>query len=259
MRSLVLAALATLAGCGDNADSLSVIVYTRQTQWMHSSNPIAADAIRSMAEREGWHIKVTDDPAVFTVDTLATTDVVVFSVTSGDILDEPARAALEPYFRSGGGFVGIHSATFTEYDWPFYVSTLLPVTFLTHPAPANGAPTNVLPGTLDVVSSDDPIVAGIPNPWLHSDEFYTFQQRPEDIPGMHMLVALDEAAMGPDYPDAVRVGFHPLAFSHENDGLRVFYTALGHTDESYAEPAFLQMLQQGIEWAASPHHMSRSR
>jgi type 1 glutamine amidotransferase len=59
--------------------------------------------------------------------------------------------------------------------------------------------------------------------------------------------------MGPDYPDAVRVGFHPLAFRHENHGTRVFYTALGHTDESYSDPTFLLMLQQGIEWAARAH------
>jgi type 1 glutamine amidotransferase len=179
--------------------------------------------------------------------------VVVFSVTSGDILDDNARAALEPYFTSGGGFVGIHSPTFTEYDWPFYVSTLLPVTFLTHPAPSNGAPTNVLPGTLDVLAPHNEIVEGIPNPWLRSDEFYTFQQRPEDIKGLHMLIGLDEAAMGPDYPDAVRVGFHPLAFWHENHGTHVFYTALGHTDESYSEPDFLLMLQHGIEWAGRAH------
>lgn len=250
---MLVAALLAAQGCGDNEGPISAIVFTRQTQWMHTSNPLAAQALADMGERMGWNVQVSDDPAIFTAATLATTDVVIFAVTSGDILDDNARAVLEPYFRSGGGFVGIHSATFTEYDWPFYVSTLLPVTFLTHPAPANGAPNNVLPGTLDVLAPADPIVADLPNPWLRSDEFYTFQQRPEDIHGLHMLIGLDEAAMGPDYPAAVRVGFHPLAFRHQNDGTRVFYTALGHTDESYSDPTFLLMLQHGIEWAAREH------
>jgi cytochrome c len=254
MRSLVmLAAMLAWQGCGDNWGPLSVIVFTRQTQWMHTSNPVAAQALADMAGREGWKAQVTDDPSIFTPDTLAHTDAVIFSITSGDVLDDNARAALEPYFRDGGGFVGIHSATFTEYDWPFYVSTLLPVKFLTHPAPSNGAPMNVLPGTLDVLDPGNPIVEGIPNPWQRPDEFYTFQERPEDIKGLHMLIGLDEAAMGPDYPAAVRVGFHPLAFTNENQGTRVFYTALGHTDESYSDPTFLLMLRQGIEWAGRAH------
>jgi type 1 glutamine amidotransferase len=252
---VLLAAVVASQGCGDNTKPVSAIVFTRQTQWMHTSNPLASQALVDMGTREGWTVQVSDDPAVFTKDALAHTDVVIFSITSGDILDDNARALLEPYFTSGGGFVGIHSATFTEYDWPFYLSTLLPVKFLTHPAPSNGAPTNVLPGTLDVLSPYDPIMEGIPNPWLRPDEFYTFQERPEDIAGMHLLVGLDEAAMGPDYPDAVRVGFHPLTFWHENGGTHVFYTALGHTDDSYSEPDFLLMLQHGIEWAAHTHQM----
>lgn len=247
-RVCVVALLAATA-CGDNAHPFSVIVFTRQTEWMHTSNPLAADALVAMGAKQGWEVEVADDPAVFTKDRLDRTDVVVFSITSGNILDDTARSNLEPFFKDGHGFVGIHSASYTEFDWTFYRTVLLPVSFKTHPAPANGAPSNILDGTLDLLDAKSPIVRGLPNPWLRPDEFYTFNERPEDIPGLHLLIGLDESTMGPDYPDAVRVGFHPLTFTHENSGTRVFYTALGHTDESYSDPDFLRLIQQGIEWA----------
>ncbi len=244
MRLVALALVALLAGCGDNEHPFSVIIFTRQTEWDHPSNPIAAQALEQMAVDQGWLVQVSDDPAVFSEDTLEATSVVVFSVVSGDILDDAARRNLEHFFRNGGGFVGIHSASSAEFSWPFYSATLVPVQFKTHPLPDN-----VQTGTLDVLAPDDPIMRGIPNPWVRADEFYTFWQRPEDVPGLHLLNALDETSMGPDYPDSVRVGFHPLTFWHENDGTRAFYTALGHTEESYSEPDFLRMLQQAIEWA----------
>lgn len=244
MRLCALILVVLVAACGDNEKPFSVIVFTRQNQWNHTSNPVAAQALEQMAVDNGWLVQVTDDPAVFTKSTLDDTSVVVFSVVSGNILDDAARANLEPFFRHGGGFVGIHSASSAEFDWSFYGQTLVPVLFKTHPLPDN-----VQTGTLDVLAPDDPIMRGIPSMWVRSDEFYTFYQRPEDVPGLHLLNALDESSMGPDYPDDVRVGFHPLTFWHENKGTRAFYTALGHTDESYSEPDFLRMLQQAIEWA----------
>jgi type 1 glutamine amidotransferase len=238
-----------LFACGDNQTDGSLIVFTRETEWMHTSNPVAAHELQSIAAEHGWHLTVSDDPAVFTEEALAQTRVVVFSLANGRILDDASRVNLEKFFRSGGGFVGIHSASYAEFDWPFYKQVLVPVSFKTHPAPVNGAPTNVLPGTLEILAPDDPIMAGIPNPWVRSDEFYTFWERPEDIAGLHLLNALDEDSMGSEYPAEVRVGFHPLTFTHENEGTRVFYTALGHTDESYSEPAFMRMISQAIDWA----------
>lgn len=250
---VLLCVVATVA-CGDNAGPLSMLVFTRQTEWMHESNPVAAQALQALADVRGWTVRISDDPAVFSRQQLERTDVVVFSMTSGSVLDQAARTNLEAFFRDGGGFVGIHSASYTELDWAYYRTVVLPVTFKTHPAPENGAPSNVLEGTLRLDDPDDPIVVGLPDPWIRADEFYTFHERPEDLPGAHMLVSLDESTMGPEYPDSVRVGYHALAFRREIDASRMFYTALGHTVASYAEPDFLQMLAQGIAWAGGARY-----
>lgn len=247
---LCAAVIVTTTACAAcDGPSLSVLVFNRETEWFHTSNPLAAEAIVKLGHERNWDVTVSDDPAVFSIDTIAQTDVVVFALTSGNVLDPMARDRLEGYFRAGGGFVGIHSASYTEFDWTYYRTTLVPVSFKTHPSTSNGAPDQVLAGSFDVLAPMDPIMAETPNPWLHSDEFYVFNEAPENIPGLTLLLSLDETKLGTEYPDALRVGFHPLAFHHQNEGARAFYTALGHTDASYSEPVFLRMLAQGIEWA----------
>jgi cytochrome c len=227
-------------------DPFSILVITRQTYWNHSSNPIAAAAIQAMGTARGWRVTVAGDPIAVTEDELTRTDAIVFSVTSGDILDPDQRALLERFFRSGGGYAGTHSASFTEWDWKFYAE-LVPVSFKIHPLPFQGTMTLQAPG--------DPIVADLPDPWIHLDEYYTFDRHPEAL-GVHVLLALDEAA-APDYPPSVAMGFHPIAWTYQHDGIRAFYTALGHTEESYGEPLVMEMLRRGIAWAGSSRYELR--
>lgn len=249
-RYLAVCALVAAGACGDGSTPkhdggrLSLLVFTRENLWTHPSNPVAQDAIRTLATADDWALTITNDQNAITPEALATTDVVMFSLTSGPVLDDPQRAALEDFFRAGGGFVGTHSASATEPDWAFY-HQLVPVTFKTHPSPMN-----LVDAKLDLLN-DDPLLLGLPNPWMRTDEYYTFWERPEDNPALHLLLALDESSSA-DYPDGDKVGFHPLAFTREDLGNRVFYTALGHTPESYAEPGFMGILERAILWAAEP-------
>jgi type 1 glutamine amidotransferase len=246
--------VAGACGCGDNlpADdgcALGVTVFTAQSLWDHPSNPVAAAALASLGASQEWAVTVTADPTVFTPEHLLATDVVVFSVTSGIVLDDAARAALEPYFRAGGGFVATHSGSATEWEWPFY-KLLVPLTFKTHP----GDPA-VQRGRL-TIEAFHPISTGLPDPWIVDDEFYTFYERPETL-DVDLIYALDESSMGPAYTDDMRVGYHPLAIAHEAAGGRAFYTSLGHPPEAYAEPLFMLMLRNAIVWTAAPHHTAR--
>jgi uncharacterized protein len=256
MRRVIVCTL--LAACGGDLppeelcardDVLSLVVFHRENQWVHPSNPVAVQAIRELAEARGWSVEVTDNPYLLDDALLAATDVVMFSVTSGDVLEEGARARLEAFFTGGGGFVGTHSASSTEHSWPFYKQQLVPANFKTHP--------EIQQGYLTVVAAGDPIVADLPEPWTRTDEWYSFYERPEDL-GLNVLLALDEGRMDAvAYPSWARVGYHPLTWTHERHGGRAFYTALGHTPESYSEPMFMQMLERGIVWAAEDRHRVR--
>jgi len=163
--------------------------------------------------------------------------VVVFLSTTGDVLDERQQAAFERFIRAGKGFVGVHSATDTEYEWAWY-GGLVGAYFKAHPA--------IQSASMVVENASHPATSHLSSPWTRTDEWYGFRVNPRAK--VNVLLSLDEQTYDPG--EGAMDGDHPIAWFHEYDGGRAFYTALGHTRESYAEPDFLAHLEGGIEWAS---------
>lgn len=253
VRAVALAVIAVV-GCGEDAagpreavidgsctgtGGPRVLVFTRETLWMHPSTPVASAALLDMCAIRGFSVTASHDEKIF--DRVAEHDVVVFAVTSGNVLDDTGRAAFEPWVRAGGGVVGLHSASATEYDWPFFVE-LVGAQFRTHPP-------ELRPADVTIEDPTHPITAALPARWNRTDEWYSYHQRPEEL-GLHIVLALDEATVVPALPADQIAGYHPMAWTHERFGGRTFYTAMGHTPESYAEPIFLDMVAAAIVWTA---------
>jgi type 1 glutamine amidotransferase len=159
----------------------------------------------------------------------------------GDILNDEQQAAFEAWFRSGGGFVGIHAAADTEHTWPWY-GNLVGAWFKTHPSPQKA--------TVVVEDKTHASTSMLPERWERFDEWYVYKANPrtkKDAP-VHVLATLDETTYD---TGGNPMGDHPIAWCHEFDGGRAWYTGGGHTQESYAEPLFRQHLSAGIEWALS--------
>jgi type 1 glutamine amidotransferase len=238
------------AGATAPSQALRVLLYEKETEWFHPSNPVADKAMLKEGASLGWTMTSTKDPGVFAPATLSQFDVVVFLLTSGMTLDASQRDALQAFIASGRGYVGVHSASHTDYDSPFY-NALVGASFKGHPG--------LMEAAVLVEDPTDPIVAFVPKAWNRVDEWYTFQERPEENHNLHILLSLDEDSPV-DYPGTgspawLRVGNHPLAWRQEYGGGRSFYTALGHTIESWSEPAFMRHIVLGIVWAAggAPH------
>ena len=217
------------------AEPFGVLVFTKTAGFRHDSIPDGVRALRELGPVGGFRITHTEDSAVFTDDSLGAFRVIVFLNTTGDILDDDQQAAMERFIRAGNGFVGVHSAADTEYDWPWY-GRLVGAYFRSHP------PTQ--PAEIDVVDRDHPSTRHLAERWARTDEWYDFRTRPADT--VRVLMNLDESTyqggrMGDD---------HPLAWCHEFDGGRAFYTAGGHTKESFAEPDFRRHLLGAVRWAA---------
>ena len=159
----------------------------------------------------------------------------MFLSTTGDVLDPEQQGAFEEYIRNGGGYVGIHSAADTEYDWAWY-GGLVGAYFLSHPEPQDA--------TLLVEDHVHESTAHLGDTWERFDEWYDFRDDPRDR--VHVLLSVDPSTL----PDSQMTADHPIAWCHDYDGGRAWYTALGHTDESWAEPAFLQHVLGGIRTAA---------
>jgi type 1 glutamine amidotransferase len=171
---------------------------------------------------------------VFTSGNLSGYAALVFLSTSGDVLDEAGRGALRQYMAAGGAWLGIHGASTTEYDWPYF-GELVGARFDQHPPGQQTA-------TVTVEDPAHPATSRLPATWTWHDEWYDFRANPR--PRVRVLLTVDEATyeggtMGPD---------HPIAWCHENAGGRSFYTALGHAPGTFAAPAFQAHLAGALTW-----------
>ena len=224
------------ASAAERADArFAVLVFTKTTAFRHDSMPQGIAAIEALGAEHGFAVNDTEDPARFNDAELARYKVVVFLNTTGDILDAGQKSAFERYVRSGGGFVGVHSASDTEYHWPWY-GRLIGAWFASHP--------QIQRAIVRIENPDHPSTRGLPASWERTDEWYNFRSNPRGA--VRVLATLDETA----YSGGTMGADHPITWCHQVDAGRSWYTAMGHTKESYAEPLFRLHLLGGIESAA---------
>ena len=213
-----------------------LLLFSETRGFRHNSIPEALDSIEQLATSAGMQVdRAGDSDGVFTDSNLAGYDAVVWVMTNGDVLDEDEQAAFEHYIRSGGGYAGIHSASDTEFDWPWY-GDLVGAYFDRHPA--------IQAALQNVENQTHPSTEHLGSTWTRTDEWYDFQSNPRS--NVNVLLSLDENS----YSGGEMGNDHPIAWFHEFDGGRAWYTGGGHTVSSYAEEDFQAHLLGGILYAA---------
>ena len=180
----------------------------------------------------GFRVDTTEDANAFTAPNLKKYRAVVFLSTTGNVLDSLQQLVFEQYIKQGGGYMGIHAASDTEYDWPWY-NQLCGAYFLSHPKQQNA--------DVVIIDKKHPSTKGLPDRWKRFDEWYNYKSI---VPGPTVLATLDETT----YEGGKNGANHPIAWYRKFDGGRSFYTGMGHTDESYADPLFLDHLLGGLRW-----------
>jgi len=213
-----------------------VLVFSKTAGFRHSSIPNGIAAIRKLGQEHGFAVDATEDAGAFTQKNLARYSAVVFLSTTGDVLNPAQQDVFERYIQAGGGYVGVHSATDTEYDWPWY-GRLAGAYFNGHP----GNP-NVRKGSYRVLDTTHVSTQGLPTRFEREDEFYNFKSID---PTIHVLIEIDEKS----YQGGTNGDHHPMSWYHDFDGGRAWYTNMGHTEATYTEPLFLQHLLGGLRYA----------
>jgi len=234
--SLALLLASVCAPVAARSQDSRVLVFSKTAGFRHSSIGAGRTAIRKLGEENGFSVDTTEDAGAFTSKNLARYRAVVFLNTTGDVLDPAQQDDFERYIQAGGGYVGIHSATDTEYDWPWY-GRLAGAWFSGHPNNPN-----VRKGTFRVLDKSHPSTAGLPDRWDREDEFYNFKSID---PTIHVLVDIDEKS----YEGGTNGDHHPMSWYHDFDGGRAWYTNMGHTEATYSEPLFLRHLLGGLRYA----------
>jgi type 1 glutamine amidotransferase len=204
-------------------------------------------ALKELAARNFFDAVLFEDPDSFTDKNLEQYQVVIFLNTTGDIFNPEQQKVLERFIQSGKGFVGIHSASDTEYDWQWYTK-LVGRMFHIHPV--------VQTAKLQVLDADFPGLQGFSQGKLWTEEWYEFGE--EKVKDLHYVLAVNETTYNPkvNWPQRNKKGegmgkVHPVAWYHNYDGGRSFYTALGHLPSNFSNEAFLNHLYAGILWAAN--------
>lgn len=217
---------------------INVLVFSKTAAFRHQSIEAGKTALAKMAKEKGFGVSFTEDAALFTELNLKKYNTVVFLNTTGDVLNNEQQTTFERYIQAGGGYVGIHAATDTEYEWPWY-NQLAGAWFLDHPS----TPSNVQKGKFIVTLKNHWATKGMPDEFERTDEFYAFK----DIsPKINVVLKIDEKS----YIGGKNGDNHPMSWYQEFNGGRSFYTAMGHTDETYSEPLFLNHIWAGINYTA---------
>lgn len=218
-----------------HAQQKRILVFSKTAGFRHSS---AISEGKKLIERLGkehdFSVDTSENPALFTGEGLSKYDALVFLCTTGDLFDAKQKEAFQSFVESGGGFMGIHSATDTEHAWPWY-GKLVGAYFKNHPPGLQEV-------ALKVVNPHHPATSHLPAVWKKKDEIYNFKEISPDI---QVLITVDEGS----YQGGENGEYHPMSWYHSQNGGRSFYTALGHDAASFQGEAFEKHLLGGIRYA----------
>jgi len=210
----------------------NIVVFSKTKLYRHASIELGIESIKKLGIENNFQVRATED-ADKLISYLKDSKVVVFLSTTGTIFNEAQKKVFKKFIKKGGGFVGIHAATDTEYNWPWY-GKMIGAYFRSHP--------NQQEATIKIIDKHHLATNFLNQTWQKFDEWYNFK----DInPNIRILLNLDESS----YTGGKNGENHPIAWYHEYEGGRVFYTGLGHTKESYTDITFLKHLLGGIKYA----------
>ena len=217
---------------------LSVLIFSKTEQFRHGSIEAGIKAIEGLGQKHGFNVESTEDATIFKENNLKKFNVVIFLNTTGDILNDAQQLEFNRFIQAGGGYVGIHAAADTEYKWEWY-GKLVGAYFNGHPNDPN-----VREADIQMVDNTHGSTKMLPNTWHCNDEWYNYKNI---NPAIKVLLNLDESS----YEGGTNGKNHPIAWYHEFDGGRSWYTGRGHTDESFEEPLFLEHLWGGIDYVSA--------
>jgi type 1 glutamine amidotransferase len=230
---LLLAAAISMSSYTFAKKQKKVLVFSKTAGYRHASSIEAGKKyIIELGKKNKFGVDTTESADAFTPENLKQYGAVVFLCTTGNVLNPQQQQAFEQFIRSGGGYVGLHSAADTEYDWPWF-GELNGAYFKSHPRQQEAV--------FNIVDENNIATAHLPKVWKRFDELYNFKWIGTDL---HILITIDETS----YTGGGNGENHPMAWYHEFDGGRGFYTALGHDNKSWEDPLYLQHVLGGIKY-----------
>lgn len=222
-----------------NYEQFQVLLFTKSLDFHHVSIQNGVSMFKELSQDNHFGLTWTEQSDFFdNQEDVNSMDVIVFMNTSGDILNDHQRVALQEYMRQGGNFVAIHSASFTMMEWPWYIE-LVGGVWNRHPNPG------IWTAVVNNERPDHPSAFHLPEKWLVTEEWYNYLELSDNI---EVILSIDDAT----FPGGKMPNYHPIAWYQDNfEGGRSFHTGLGHPEGIYDEPWFRQHILGAVWWAAT--------
>jgi len=211
---------------------------------------VVQNAVIKLGQQNGFTVDWTEDVAqLASPSQLFKYNAVIFFSTSRDNLDPAAQTSLRQYLRGGGGFVGVHNAFGTGYNWPYYEGLLGGANYYDH-GPAQS-------GTVRTIDRKDTSTKDLPASWTFTDEWYNLVPFPSRV---RFLATVDERSLTAGVTGSMghpgHGDFHPVPWCQYYDGGRSWVTTLGHDAKDFTDDAtypgatqFQKLLVGGIQSA----------
>lgn len=208
-----------------------ITIFSKTEGYRHEVIEAGIVSIKKLGNENNFKVNATEDSDQL-IAYLQSSQVVIFLNTTGTVFNKVQKEAFKNFINNGGGFVGIHAATDTEYNWLWY-GKMIGAYFKSHPHQQEA--------TIKIIDKQHLATIFLNQSWQKFDEWYNFKDISSEI---RVLMRLDESS----YTGGENGENHPIAWCHDYDGGRVFYTGLGHTKESYTDTTFLKHLLGGIKY-----------
>jgi uncharacterized protein len=226
-----------------------ILVIGETKGFEHDSVSDAMAAIYNMGRETGlWEVMLRTDTELITKKELSKNaknlnyfDALIFTSTTGELdLDDAQKKDMMSFIKEDGkGFVGVHAALDTNYKWPEY-GEMIGGWFDEHPWSRFNAP---------IINEDAnfPAVRNFPHAFVKYDEIYQAKEWSREK--VHVLLSLDPGKLNYNNPRVHRQD-HDFAVAWDKmyGKGRVFYSTLGHTQESWSDPDIRKMYLEAIKW-----------
>jgi uncharacterized protein len=218
-----------------------VLYITQSKGFKHQVLPESESVMKELGAKHGFEVELTQAAeSALTPQALANTDVIVFYTTGELPLSAEQKTALLNFIKAGKGFVGIHSATDTFYQWPEY-GEMINGYFDGHPWTQD---TEV---TIKVDDRTHPTTKHMPESIRLKEEIYQFKQFSPDK--VKVLVSLDTSKTDMT-KQGIKASSFPLVWYRQYGKGRVYYNALGHRPDVWQSDWYKTMMANTIKWAA---------
>ena len=216
-------------------NNFSVLVFTKTNGFVHKKAIEAGiNLIPKIGKEKKFNVYHTNNSKHINKENIIKYKSVIFLNTTLDVLNNEEQNVFKKYIQDGGGFVGVHSAADTEYDWEWY-GKLVGAYFKSHP--------KVQKAKIQTIKKKHISTSHLKNEWEIEDEWYNYNNI---NPNIIVLLNLDETS----YKGGENGENHPITWYHDYDGGKSFYTGLGHTPKVYSDERFIKLLTGGILYAS---------